>query len=60
MTQVGDIVSVKAGLISKSEVEPVFYYKLDKTFNKGETIIADSGLEIVTHSSPMRPKIEHW
>ena len=40
--QVGDVVSVKAKLISKSEVEPVFFYKLNKTFNKSETVIADS------------------
>lgn len=40
--QVGDIVSVKAKLISKSDVEPVFSYTLNKTFNKSETIIADS------------------
>ena len=31
LAQVGDIVSVKAKLISKSDVEPVFSYKLKKT-----------------------------
>ena len=42
MAQVGDIVSVKAKLNSKSDVEPVFSCKLNKTFNKSETVIADS------------------
>ena len=31
--QVGNVVSVKAKLISKSDIEPVFTYKLNKTFN---------------------------
>lgn len=42
MAQVGDMVSVKAKLNSKSDVEPVFSCKLNKTFNKSETVIADS------------------
>ena len=42
MAQVGDIVSVKAKLILNSDVEPVFSCRLNKTFNKSETVIADS------------------
>ena len=42
MAKVGNIVSVKAKLMSKLDVEPVFSYKLNKTLNKSETVIADS------------------